>query len=234
MINYIFKRVLLVIPVMIGVSFLVFTMIHFTPGDPAAIMLGETATAESIAQLREELGLNDPFLVQYFRYVRNIVVDQDFGRSYVTNRPVINDIAIRFPNTLRLALLGVIVSVSIGVPLGIISAVKQYSLVDNLAMFFAGKGKERIGAGVSSLAHGGKWRIRGAERIVDTKCSVAETRRKNRHYYVSLLRRPIGKTFFQNRQFRRGTSKRFLWKCYCALDAHPFQSNSSFRKNLLS
>lgn len=137
MINYIFKRVLLVIPVMIGVSFLVFTMIHFTPGDPAAIMLGETATAESIAQLREELGLNDPFLVQYFRYVRNIVVDQDFGRSYVTNRPVINDIAIRFPNTLRLALLGVIVSVSIGVPLGIISAVKQYSLVDNLAMFFA-------------------------------------------------------------------------------------------------
>ena len=137
MVKYIIRRIFLVIPVMIGVSFLVFTMIHFTPGDPAAIMLGETATPESIAMLREELGLNDPFLVQYFRYASNIVLNQDLGRSYVTRRPVANEILSRYPNTLRLALLGVIVSVSIGVPLGIISAVKQYSIVDNLAMFFA-------------------------------------------------------------------------------------------------
>ncbi len=122
---------------MLGVSFLVFTMIHFTPGDPVTTILGETASQESIDQLREELGLNDPFLVQYFRYVRNIVVDQDLGRSYVTRRSVTNEIISRYPNTLRLALLGVIVSVSIGVPLGIISAVKQYSWIDNIAMFFA-------------------------------------------------------------------------------------------------
>lgn len=137
MFNYIFRRILLVIPVMIGVSFLVFTMIHFTPGDPVTTMLGETASQESIDQLREELGLNDPFLVQYFNYVRNIVVDQDLGRSYVTNRPVANELITKFPTTLRLALLGVLVSVSIGIPLGIISAVKQYTWVDNISMFFA-------------------------------------------------------------------------------------------------
>jgi peptide/nickel transport system permease protein len=137
MFKYILRRIFLVIPVMLGVSFLVFTMIHFTPGDPVTTILGETASQESIDQLREELGLNDPFLVQYFRYVRNIVVDQDLGRSYVTRRPVTNEIISRYPNTLRLALLGVIVSVSIGVPLGIISAVKQYSWIDNIAMFFA-------------------------------------------------------------------------------------------------
>ncbi len=137
MIKYIFRRILLVIPVMIGVSFLVFTMIHFTPGDPVITILGETASQESIDQLREELGLNDPFLVQYFTYVRNIVVDQDLGRSYVTNRPVASEIISRYPNTLKLALLGVLVSISIGIPLGIISAVKQYTWIDNVAMFFA-------------------------------------------------------------------------------------------------
>ena len=137
MIKYILRRILLVIPVMLGVSFLVFTMIHFTPGDPVITILGETASQESIDQLRKELGLNDPFLVQYFNYVRNIVVDQDMGRSYVTNRPVANEIIAKFPNTLRLALLGVLVSVSIGVPLGILSAVKQYTWIDNVAMFFA-------------------------------------------------------------------------------------------------
>lgn len=137
MIKYIFRRILLVIPVMIGVSFLVFTMIHFTPGDPVITILGETASQESIDQLREELGLNDPFIVQYFTYVRNIVVDQDLGRSYVTNRPVASEIISRYPNTLKLALLGVLVSISIGIPLGIISAVKQYTWIDNVAMFFA-------------------------------------------------------------------------------------------------
>lgn len=137
MIKYTLRRILLVIPVMIGVSFLVFTMIHFTPGDPVITILGETASQESIDQLREELGLNDPFIVQYFTYVRNIVVDQDLGRSYVTNRPVASEIISRYPNTLRLALLGVLVSISIGIPLGIISAVKQYTWVDNVAMFFA-------------------------------------------------------------------------------------------------
>ena len=137
MLKYIVRRVLLLIPVMLGVSFIVFSMMHFTPGDPVTTMLGETATQESIEQLREELGLNDPFIVQYFNYVKNIVVHQDLGRSYVTKRPVLGEIINRYPNTLKLAMLGLVVSVVIGVPLGIISATKQYSIFDNMAMFFA-------------------------------------------------------------------------------------------------
>jgi peptide/nickel transport system permease protein len=137
MLKYILKRIFLVIPVMLGVSFIVFTMIHFTPGDPVLMILGETATEEAIVQLRAELGLDLPFFVQYFNYVRNIVVNQSLGRSFVSRREVATDILALYPNTIRLALLGIFVSISIGVPLGIISAVKQYSWVDNVSMFFA-------------------------------------------------------------------------------------------------
>lgn len=135
--KYILRRLLLLIPVMIGVSFIVFTMMYFTPGDPARIMLGESAPEAEVTRLRDELGLNDPFFVQYGRYVKNAVVHQDLGRSYVTKRPVFDEIAARFPNTLKLAALGVLVAVLIGIPVGIISATKQYSLFDNVSMIFA-------------------------------------------------------------------------------------------------
>jgi len=137
MIKYILRRLLLLIPVMLGVSFIVFTMMYFTPGDPAKIMLGETAPQEAVDQLREELGLNDHFFVQYGRYVKNAVIHQDLGRSYTTNRLVFDEIASRFPNTLKLAGLGVLVAVIIGIPVGIISATRQYSLFDNASMVFA-------------------------------------------------------------------------------------------------
>lgn len=135
--KYILRRLLLLIPVMIGVSLIVFTMMYFTPGDPARIMLGESAPEEDVQRMREELGLNDPFFVQYFRYVKNAVVDRDLGRSYVTKRPVFSEIASRFPNTLKLAAIGVFIAVLIGVPVGIISATRQYSVFDNVAMVFA-------------------------------------------------------------------------------------------------
>lgn len=137
MIKYILRRLLFLIPVMLGVSFIVFTMMYFTPGDPAKIMLGETAPQEAVDQLREELGLNDHFFVQYGRYIKNAVVHQDLGRSYTTNRLVFDEIASRFPNTLKLAGLGVLVAVIIGIPVGIISATRQYSLFDNASMVFA-------------------------------------------------------------------------------------------------
>lgn len=137
MIKYILRRLLLLIPVMLGVSFIVFTMMYFTPGDPAKIMLGETAPQEAVDQLREELGLNDHFFIQYGRYVKNAVIHQDLGRSYTTNRLVFDEIASRFPNTLKLAGLGVLVAVIIGIPVGIISATRQYSLFDNASMVFA-------------------------------------------------------------------------------------------------
>lgn len=126
----------MLVPVMLGVTLIVFTMMHFTPGDPAKIMLGESAPEAEVIKLREELGLDDPFLVQFGRYVFN-AVQGDIGRSYTTNRPVAIEIMERFPSTLKLAALGVLVSVSLGIPTGIISATRQYSLFDNIAMVAA-------------------------------------------------------------------------------------------------
>ncbi|MBM7614614.1 nickel ABC transporter permease [Alkaliphilus hydrothermalis] len=134
--KYILRRLLMLVPVMLGVTLIVFTMMHFTPGDPAKIMLGESAPEAEVIKLREELGLDDPFLVQFGRYVFN-AVQGDIGRSYTTNRPVAIEIMERFPSTLKLAALGVLVSVSLGIPTGIISATRQYSLFDNIAMVAA-------------------------------------------------------------------------------------------------
>ncbi|WP_350343478.1 nickel ABC transporter permease [Proteinivorax tanatarense] len=137
MLKYIGRRLLMLLPVLLGVSFIVFTLMYITPGNPAAIVLGEQATQREIEQLEEQMGLNDPFIVQYGRFVTGIVFEQDFGRSYQTNTPVLEAILSRFPNTLTLAALGVLVAVAIGIPVGIISATKQYSLFDNVAMVFA-------------------------------------------------------------------------------------------------
>ena len=135
--KFILRRLLLMIPVMIGVSFIIFSMMYFTPGDPARIMMGEAAPAEAVERLREDMGLNDPFIVQYGRWLTNLVVYQDIGTSFRTNRSVTDEIMDRFPATLQLAGAGVLVAVIIGVPIGIISATKQYSIFDNISMFFA-------------------------------------------------------------------------------------------------
>lgn len=136
MYKYVVKRILLLIPVLLGVSFLVFTIMSFTPGDPAQLILGESAPKEAVAQLRLEMGLNDPFIVQYLRFVKNAVVG-NFGQSYTTGREVFGEIFSRFPNTLILAVLGIIIAVCIGIPLGIISATRQYTLIDSVSMIGA-------------------------------------------------------------------------------------------------
>ena len=137
MYKYVLHRILMMIPVLLGVSLVVFTMMYFTPGDPARLILGDTATEPEVAELRQEMGLNDPFIVQYGRYVKKAVFEGDLGTSYVTRRPVITEIWARFPTTMLLAVLSVIVSVLIGIPAGIISATRQYSIFDNLAMMLA-------------------------------------------------------------------------------------------------
>ena len=135
--KYIFRRLLLLIPVIIGVTFVIFSMMYFTPGDPARIILGESAKAEDVARLREELGLNDPYLVQFGNYVKKAVLEQDIGTSYTTKRPVVTEIMDRFPTTLKLAAFSIVIAVVIGIPVGIISATRQYSLFDNVAMVLA-------------------------------------------------------------------------------------------------
>ena len=134
--RFIVKRLLLLIPVLLGVSLLVFAIMSFTPGDPAQLILGENAPPEAVAELREEMGLNDPFVLRYARFVGNAVVG-DLGQSYTSGRDVFDEIFSRFPNTLILAALGVIIAVLIGIPVGIISATRQYSMIDSGSMIFA-------------------------------------------------------------------------------------------------
>lgn len=136
MARYIIKRILLMVPIIIGVSIIIFTIMSFTPGDPTVLMLGEGASDEAVAELRGQLGLNDPLPVQYISYVKKALTG-DLGRSYRNNQPVIQEVALRFPNTLRLTIAGTALSILIGVPIGIISAVKQYTLIDTGSMMIA-------------------------------------------------------------------------------------------------
>lgn len=137
MFKYIMRRLAFLIPVLIGVSFIVFTLLHITPGDPAKMMLGEQADAQAIESLRNELGLNDPFLVQYGSYVKKIVTEGDIGTSYSTKRPVLTEILEVFPNTLKLATAATVVAIIMGITFGIISAVRQYSIIDSIITVIA-------------------------------------------------------------------------------------------------
>ena len=134
MIKFITKRLLWVIPIMIGVSLVVFAIMHYSPGDPATIILGESAPPEAIEQLRAEMGLDKPFLIQYFRYISNAVLNFDLGRSYISNRAVSSEILTRLPNTLKLAGLSIAIATLIGIPLGVIASRNPYSKLDNATM----------------------------------------------------------------------------------------------------
>lgn len=133
MLRYILKRLLLMIPVILGISLLVFAMLELSPGDPAQIILGMKATPEALAELRSQMGLDQPFWTRYFNYVVN-ALHGDFGNSWRTNLPVFQEIMARMSTTIKLALGSMFLVVLIGIPVGIISAVKQYSLLDNLTL----------------------------------------------------------------------------------------------------
>lgn len=134
--KYIIKRILTLIPVLIGVTLIVYLIMSFAPGDPAVTILGDQATPEAIVQLREEMHLNDPVLVQYGRYIINLV-QGDMGTSYKTKNAVSMEISSRFPNTLKLSLVAVILSVALAIPLGIVAAVKQNTFIDGFSMIIA-------------------------------------------------------------------------------------------------
>ena len=137
MLRYVIFRLLLIIPIILGVTFITFSIISFTPGDPGRLILGVNATQEAVDELNHTLGYDRPFIVQFFNYVKNAVTRFDFGRSYNNDKPVVGEILIRFPITLRIAMFSVAVSALIGIPIGILSAVRQYSLLDNVTTFFA-------------------------------------------------------------------------------------------------
>lgn len=140
MIKYVLKRLAMLIPIILIISFIVFTILDFTPGDPGRIILGTEATQEDVDALNHELGYDRPFLERYVNYIWD-ALHGDFGLSYSNQKPVFEDIFAAFPVSLKLSLLAILTAVVMGIPLGVLSAVKQYSIADNictvLAMVFA-------------------------------------------------------------------------------------------------
>ncbi|HIZ70262.1 MAG TPA: ABC transporter permease [Candidatus Atopostipes pullistercoris] len=137
MFRYIVKRILWLIPILLGVSFIVFTIMYLSPGDPVTMILGEGASEEAYQALRTEMGFDQSFIVQFLNYVRGVVFEFDLGRSYVSNRVVLDEILVRLPNTIRLASWSILFATLIGIPLGVISATRPYSKVDNVVMFIS-------------------------------------------------------------------------------------------------
>ncbi len=132
MLRFILKRLLMMIPVLIGVTFVIFSIMYFTPGDAADMILGEMATPSDKQLFREQNGLTGSFATQYFNYMTKLVTKGDMGISYTTKRSVSTEILDRFPTTLKLAAFSVMVAVIIGIVMGIISATQQYSIIDNI------------------------------------------------------------------------------------------------------
>ena len=137
MIRFILKRLLIIIPTLLGVLLVIFTINYFSPGDPAKAALGSNYTEEAYQLQREKMGLDKPFLVRYVNYVAGVVTQLDLGTSYDSLRPVKDMIADRIGITLRLGLLSCLITVVLGTAIGILSAVKQYSVVDYAATVFA-------------------------------------------------------------------------------------------------
>lgn len=133
---YIIRRILAAILVLLGVSVLVFSMLHLIPGDPVYLILGDFASEEEVAALRSALGLDRPLPVQYFEFMSG-AVRGDMGRSIITGRHVSQEIARRFPLTVRIALLAVGIQILVGFSLGMLASLKHRRLPDNLAMLVA-------------------------------------------------------------------------------------------------
>lgn len=134
--KYIARRLAMMVIVVLGISFIVFTIMNLTPGNTAYMILGQSARPEQVAKLEEELGLNDPFFVRYFDYIAGIF-HGDFGESYNTGLPVFQEIFGRFPSTLKLSAVAMFFAALIGIPVGVISAVRQYSFTDGVSTTMA-------------------------------------------------------------------------------------------------
>ena len=136
MLAYIIRRIFILVPTLFGVSLIVFTMLHLTPGDPAELLLGERATEESLHALRDHLGLNEPLYVQYGMFLKRLIKG-DLGETIRTRQKVWTEIRQRFPATIELSVVALLISCVMGIVLGIISATRQYSVFDYLSMIGA-------------------------------------------------------------------------------------------------
>jgi peptide/nickel transport system permease protein len=135
--RYVLKRLGWLILTTLVVAILIFTIMYFVPGDPGRLILGNTATEEEIYNYDEQLGLHDPFIVQLGRYMSDTFLHLDLGTSYIFKVPVVSEFASRLPRTLILGLLCMVISAVIGIPLGILCALKRNSILDHGAMVIA-------------------------------------------------------------------------------------------------
>jgi peptide/nickel transport system permease protein len=136
MLNYALRRVLLTIPILVGLSIIVFTFVRALPGGPEDALLGERGTAEQEEQIREELGLNEPIYVQYGRYLRNLL-SGNLGTSVTTRQPITEELRLRFPATFELAIAAMLFAILVGVPLGFIAAKRYQGVLDNVSLILS-------------------------------------------------------------------------------------------------
>nr|WP_300093952.1 ABC transporter permease [Sedimentibacter sp.] len=135
-IKFIVKRILISIPVIVGVILIIFLLLNVVPGDPVTLMMKEHIKPELIEQMKEQMGLNDPVMVRFAKYMKNAIMG-DFGVSYKLNRNVTSLILTAFPHTVRLSVFAALIAWIIGIPAGIVSAVKQNSFTDRFFMSFS-------------------------------------------------------------------------------------------------
>lgn len=135
--RYIIKRLLWMIPILLGVTVLIFGILYFVPGDPVQIILGDGATPESAEALREQLGLNDPFIVQLLRYMDQVFLHFNFGTAYTSGISVTQELVNRLPYTIALGITSMVLMMAIGIPLGIVAAVNRNSWGDRICMIIA-------------------------------------------------------------------------------------------------
>src|SRR5919109_3855338 len=131
--RYVLRRLVLAVPVLLGVSIAVFLMVQLVPGDPATVLAGDTASADQVERIRHDLGLDQPLPTQYLRFLERLARGS-LGESTRTHRDVLVEIADRFPYSLALALLAVTLSTLIGIVLGILAAINRGRLADHLTM----------------------------------------------------------------------------------------------------
>ena len=136
MTKYILKRLLILIPTLLGVSFIVFLLLYLSPGDAALAVAGPDATKEAVDSIRESLGLNKPFIVQYGNYLKNLIFHFDLGTSYHSGRPVTDTLIKVFPTTLKLAGGALFIAIIMGIIFGVIAALKKNTFIDSIITAF--------------------------------------------------------------------------------------------------
>ena len=136
MLTYIAKRISVIFPVLLAVSLIIFLIMHFAPGDPAALFLGQMVTPEDLEKVRREMGLDDPLHIQYLRYLKD-AIKGNLGISYYTKQSVLSELLRLFPATVELSIASMVIALLVGISAGVISALKQNSIFDNVSMVVA-------------------------------------------------------------------------------------------------